>query len=378
MTLLGGSTRQRQVESGSKTLARRVTQGEIAPPRAAVARAIPWALGAAVLLVQLAVDVVLHHQVNPLYSDAGAYSSMAARLAQHWTFGPQVAFRPPGWILVLAGLYRVFGVHPNVGLVFNAILVAVNANLVLRLALRLGLPSPAAVVSAVGAGLFPWMLILGATLYSETFYVSIVLGLTLAVLALTGDTRPGRGLWWRWGLVGLVTASGILVRPALMFWVPIGLWFAFRRSGPRGWRIAASFLVGILLVLGVWTVRNYERLHAFVLVDTAGGSTLAISNNSLVHGGQDPAAVPILTGPEAQVNDEYQSMADHWITSHPGEFAVLVVERVVRSFDPMSLLNKGVVGGPLVRWAARILWMGVPLLAVVGVFRRHRESGWCR
>src|SRR6266851_3411330 len=323
-----------------------------------------------VAIGQVAADLVLHRRVPPLYQDGAAYHLLATRLAQHGAFGPPVAFRPPGWVFVLAGVYRVTGPHPVAGLALNVILAGFSAVLLFKLGQRLGLPLAASWLLALGAGLFPWMLMLGATLYSEVLYVCILIILALAVVRLW--EHPGGGAW-RWGLLGALAGGGALVRPALLFWLPVVFVFALRRGGPGRLRTATALCAGAFVVLCPWTVRNYLRLHAFVPIDTAGGSTLAVANNDLARAGQSQAGLPpIPPGTEVQGDSAYRKAALNWIGAHPAGFVALIGQRLLRSLDPTALLNKGVVGSAPTRWLVRGIWAMVLALAAWGIILRHR------
>jgi len=329
-------------------------------------------VAAGIVAFQILADIALNSHLSPLYQDGGEYHRLAVRLALHGTYGPLVAFRPPGWVFALAGLYRLFGPHPVAGLALNAICSGATALLVQRLGRRLGLPPLASLVAAIATGVFPWTLLLGATLYSETFFVLILVATALVVLSALDRPQVAT---LRWLAIGALAGLGALVRPAMLFWLPIGAWLALRRRPSGGTRAAAAFLVGVALLLGPWTVRNYARLHTFVPIDTAGGSTLAGANNDLADGGQSTAGLPhIPPGNEVQGDRAFRAAALHWIGSHPAGFVGLVAKRFVRSVDPTALLSNGAKGHAAQRWLARAAWAGVMVLAIVGVIRRHRGS----
>ena len=335
-------------------------------------RWLAWSAPVAVVLGQVVADIALHSHVSPLYQDGADYHRLAARLALHGAYGPPVAFRPPGWVFVLAAAYRVFGAHPVVGLALNAAFAAAVSLLVQRLGRRLGLSPLASLAAALGAGLFPWMLLLGSTLYSETFYLLILVALALALITAldAGDTRTRT-----WLLIGGVAGYGALVRPALLFWLPIGAWLVLRRSPRPGVRTTLALALGVVIVLAPWTVRNYARLHTLVPIDTAGGSTLAVANNDLANGAQSSLALPPPPpGSEVKGDQAYRAEALRWIQQHPKRFLVLIGKRLVRSLDPMALLNKGIRGPAPFRWLARAAWALVGLLAAIGAVKYHRGA----
>jgi Dolichyl-phosphate-mannose-protein mannosyltransferase len=323
-------------------------------------------VGAIVAMAQVATDVVARGYLDALYFDGADYHRLAAGLAEHGTYGPPIANRPPGWPVLLAAVYRVVGVHPTAGLALNVILAGVAATLTVLLAGRLGLSQLGAAVAGLGAGLCPWSLALGATLYTETLYTLIVVLLALLVIAARG--RRDQLAWW--GGIGLTTGAGILVRPQLVIWVPFGLCFAFAGRRPA---TALIFAATVVLVLTPWTLRNYARLDSFVPFDTRGGVTLAAANNDLSEGGQSTAGLPRFTaGTEVENDQAFRSAAVRWIMADPLRFLGRMDDRLVRTFDPMTKLIHGTFGSVSLRWAVRAIWAILLAIALWGLKLHHR------
>jgi hypothetical protein len=342
-----------------------------APGPAAEARRPPLryaaaGVGGVVAIAQVATDVVARGRLDPLYFDGGDYHRLAVGLAEHGTYGPPVADRPPGWPVLLAAVYRVVGVHPAAGLALNVILAGLAATLVVLLAGRLGLPPLGAAAAGLAAGLCPWSLLLGATLYTETLYTLIMVLLALLVIAARG--RRAQIAWWAG--IGLTTGCGILVRPQLVIWVPFALCFALAGRRPAA---ALAFTAAVVLVLTPWTVRNYARLDSFVPFDTRGGATLAAANNDLSEGGQSTAGLPRFpAGTEVQNDREFRSAAVRWIMADPVRFVGRMDDRLVRTFDPMTKLVHGAFGSVPLRWTVRVIWMILMAIVLWGLVLRHR------
>ena len=326
-----------------------------------------WALGGVVALAHLGAAAVLSRPVGALYEDGGDFHDLAVSLARSFEYGPPQAFRSPGWPALLAVPYRIFGAHPNVGLVLSAILAGLTVVVLIRLGQQLGLTALQASVAAVGYGLFPWTLVIGGSLYAETLFNLLTVSLCLLIVRLR-ERRPVSA-WW-WFAVGLIAAYATLVRPVMAFWLPAGLLFAL--GCKRDWRAGVSMAVGIAIILGPWTWRNYERLDAFVPLTTAGGLTIALANNDLSGSAQAREGLPPTPDGEVATDRALSQYAKEWIRTHPGEFAERVPQRLVRTFDPVTRLNKGVFAPPGLRWAVRIIW--VALLAIIGwgLVQRHR------
>jgi hypothetical protein len=56
--------------------------------------------------------------------------------------------------------------------------------------------------------------------------------------------------------------------------LPFLAWWVHWAHRPSAWRHAAAVFLPILLLVSVWTVRNYATLHAFVPLANVGGETL--------------------------------------------------------------------------------------------------------
>ena len=328
---------------------------------------MPWLLGSGVAIVHLGAAAVLSPFVGALYEDGTEFHELATGLAERFDYGPPEAFRPPGWPMLLAVPYRIFGAHPNVGLVLSAVLAGLTVVVLIRLGGRLGLSRFQAGLAATGYGLFPWVLVIGASLYAETLFNFLTVCLCLLIIELR-DRRPVPS--WLWLCAGLIAAYATLVRPVMVFWLPVGLLFALGRK--FDWRAATAMAVGMAIILGAWTWRNAERLDAFVPLTTAGGLTIALANNDLAGAAQAQEGLPPV--PEAEIAQDraLNEFAMTWIKNHPAEFAERVPQRVVRTFDPVTRLNKGVFGPAPLRWPVRILWLAALALIAVGMVRHHR------
>jgi hypothetical protein len=325
-------------------------------------------LGALIAIAHIGAAGVLHRSIGALYEDGRAFNGLAAGLAREFSYGPPWALRPPGWPMLLAVPYRAFGVHPNLGLALNAILAGLAVVALIRLGQRLGLTRLQSGVAGLTYGLFPWVLLVGAALYAETLFNLLIIGLCLMIVEFR-ERRPIP--WWWWVAPGLIGAYATLVRPVLAFWLPAGLLFAL--GWRLDWRAALGMALGIAIILGVWTGRNYERLDSFVPLTTAGGFTLALANNDVAGAAQAKEGLPpVPPGGEVAKDRAYREFAQDWIREHPGEFAQRVPQRIVRTLDPVTRLNKGVFGPLPIRWAVRILWIAVLAVVGLGLVKHHR------
>jgi len=233
----------------------------------------------------------------PVY-DAKAYARIAAHLeaGDGFTAGRK-ATQPstnysPGLPLLVAGIYELTGeVNGQLARIVLAVIASLTVLFTYLLGRRLG-GVVAGLIGATAVAVYPALLEYGGMLMSEPLAATL---LSAGVLALlwAGDAGGGpRASWWRWLLAGLLLGALSLVRPeylAVSFLLALlvllrGVW-SWRRSLAQ----AALVVLGLVVVVAPWTVRNAVTLHRFVPVSTGGGQVL-FSGTYLPSGG-DPEKV---------------------------------------------------------------------------------------
>jgi 4-amino-4-deoxy-L-arabinose transferase-like glycosyltransferase len=227
-------------------------------------------------------------------SDAAEYDMVAWNLARGAGFsfgGPAglfpTAFVPPvvPWLTSL--LYRVAGHH-----YFGAVLLqcAIGALVPLLLATLGGAMFGGGVGRLAGwlAVFHPLLVFFSGYLLTETTFCAVLLIALLFTAEWIKTPRPGRalGAGLAWGLAALTRPTALLlpVVIAAWAWVPLGLTVIPRERV----RQTLLLLLGLVLVVGPWTLRNASVMHAFVPVTTGGGRALLDSNNEQVW--SDPVA----------------------------------------------------------------------------------------
>jgi hypothetical protein len=229
--------------------------------------------------------------------DAAAYAAIARNLDEGngFTVGagatqPSTDYSP-GLPLFVAGIYKLTGgVHERLARIVLAVIGALAPLfaylLARRLAPRYGVV--AGLVAALAVAIYPATLEYTGMLMTEPLAATLLAGAMLAIL-WAADGGPA----WRWCVPGLTLGALALVRPEylaigilLALLVLLHERFSSRRSEPGGngqggsgtWRralVAAGIVVlGIVVVVAPWTVRNAFALHRFVTVSTGGGQVL--------------------------------------------------------------------------------------------------------
>ncbi len=174
---------------------------------------------------------------------------------------------PVGYSAFLGGLYRVFGSSLLVAPIANAIVGALTAVVVHRIA-RYYLSESRARVAGALAALHPGLIVYTAVVMTEP-----LAGLLL--LAAGWCALHWRGRWLGICTAGVVIGIATLVRPASLLAAPLLL-----VTQPRPWwnMLRAGAVVTALAVVVVvpWTVRNCRVMDGCAFVSTNAGWNLAI------------------------------------------------------------------------------------------------------
>ncbi len=315
------------------------------------------AIAGAVLLVAFGLRVA-YVAVTPDYAivhDARDYDVHAQSVARGEGFserltGKPSAFRPPGYVYLLGGAYKLFGAQSEVdrirvarwlGVVLGTLAVA----LIGVLALQLWGRTAALVAMALAALYVPSVLVATAIMSEQLFVVLMLAALVVAIAA--------RGRWPLVVAAGFLAGLAVLTRAnGLILLAPLA--FAVWPSPRRSWKSLGppAVLVAVALVtVAPWTVRNARELQAFVPVTTQLGWALAGTYNSdaradrenpaswrAVRRVSDYRAIARLypTTPEAEMENLLRRASLEWIRDDPGYVATVAYWNTRRLLDLAS------------------------------------------
>jgi 4-amino-4-deoxy-L-arabinose transferase-like glycosyltransferase len=214
-------------------------------------------------------------------------------------------------------------------------------------AIALGAAGPrAGVAAALVAAVYPPLVWIPAYVFSETLYSACAL-LAAHVLQIAVDRQTEQGSRTAAVLAaaGLLIGTGVLIRPAMLFFLPFAIVWLLKRAGLA----RAMLLAGAAaLVVAPWTIRNVRTYGRFVLVASEGGVTFWTGNHPLARGEGDLAANPELKRAELefrrshpgltpeQLEPLYYRDAFRAIAERPGQWAVLLARKVFFTVVPMG------------------------------------------
>ena len=243
-----------------------------------------FVLLAGIIAVAVAVRIAwaAYANVNPLdgrLDDSVFYFLQADGLAHHLAYrnldGSFTAHWPPGYPLVLSGMFAVTGTHLLAAKALNVALSGATVLLTYTVGARafgarVGLVAALLLALAPGHVYFSTM-VMAEVLFSFGFLavVALVIWWTIDVASVTWPRTLALGI--ATGCLALVRAEAVFL-PAVFFALRL---FLVPRWRPLLW-CSAVFGVGFVLALTPWTVRNYVRFHE--VIPLRDGSQSGLSN----------------------------------------------------------------------------------------------------
>jgi 4-amino-4-deoxy-L-arabinose transferase-like glycosyltransferase len=351
---------------------------------------VAWLTAAALagLAARLAFGL-LYWTHQPLTRDELEYLSLARSLAAGHGFvydellraGSFVPFgRAPGYpaFIALVGAGRAVTTSVPAALkIAQACVGALGVWLVGVIAHRLA-GARAARAAAALAAIYPPLVWIAGYAWSEALFWPA--GLLVAWLfdrALAQPSRIAAAI-----VCGLAVGAGLLIRPGLLLFLPIaGIYLLLRRRVV----MLVGLALGVALIVGPWTIRNYVHHGRLMIVASDGGVTFWTGNHPLATGDGDMAAnVPIkqdnirLRAEHPGLTEEamepiYYREALAWIAAHPLAWLGLEARKafyLVAPIGPSYTLHS------LRYFVASVVSYGVVLvLAIVGATTRGRHLG---
>lgn len=337
-----------------------------------------WLIVLAGLLIRLGYVLVYPQYLFGLADDI-SYDDIARSVVAGRGFaqgqGPEVSFGPV-YPAFLAVIYLVFGHDLTAVRVVQALLSGATILVLYRL-----------VEESLGGRVARWSAWLMALYPGFVFYSGILLTETLTtfllvLLAWSLKRAIQSASWVTWGSAGIVMGLNVLHRQEMLVLAAGYLGFILfhdRREGLVLRKVAVLFLASIL-VIGVWTMRNYLTLGRWILVTVHGADVLYITSRgwdrlhyddttylSLVQGRSDVEKSEILQreGIRNILNDPTRYLLlgvprtlAFWITSHTSVVAGL-----------SGSLGEYYAQGALGRVALKGLFLGLNIgLILVGVW----------
>ncbi len=295
--------------------------------------------------------------------DQISYDMLAQRLVQGHGFSFAVdswpyaraneptAFWSYLYTLYLAAIYAIFGYHPLVARLIQAVFVGV---LMPWLTYRIGRRAFGVRTGLIAAGLvavYFYFVHYAASLMSEAFYIVGILWVTDVGMRLAESfvtTRPpGSGRAVRLGLeLGVAMAATLLLRQVVIgFLAVLVLWLVWLAIRHQAKYPAAAALVttalACLLLISPFVIRNYLVFGQFAMPNTNAGFTFFWSNHPVYgtrfeavlspsHGVSYPELIPpeLRNLNEAQLDRALLARGLQFVRDDPGRYVLLSLSRI--------------------------------------------------
>ena len=281
-------------------------------------------------------------------SDAAEYDEVAWNLARGagFSFGTGAAVHPTAfvpplvpWITSL--LYRGVGHQYFAALLLQCAIGALTPLLIQSLGAAM-FSGGAGRTAGWLAAFDPLLVFFSGYLLTETTFCVTLLTALIASAEWVKTPRPGRalGVGLLFGLAALTRPPALLLPVVIVGWalVPLGLTVQPRDRV----RQVAMVALGLLLVVGPWTLRNAAVSHAFVPITTGAGRALLDSNNEEVwndparRGGAsnasslEPYASELRGRSESEVDRLARRRAFEFLGAHVRDWPAMALAKVAR------------------------------------------------
>lgn len=239
------------------------------------------------------------------------------------------------------------------------------------------------------AAVYPPFVWMSAYVLTEAVYVAMAALVALVLGAAIDGLRPRAGTPRQeigtGAIAGLLAGAGVLVRPAMLFFLLLaGIWLLARRR----WALLAALAAASLLVIAPWTARNYREHGRLILVASEGGLTFWTGNHPLSPGEGDLAANPDIKRASHALRAAHPGMSEEalepiyyrealrHIVAAPAWWGGLLLRKAFYTVVP---------GGPsytlhsrLYRTASIGSYLVVLPLGLMGLARLRRQGTWPR
>ncbi|MBI5630320.1 MAG: glycosyltransferase family 39 protein [Elusimicrobia bacterium] len=211
----------------------------------------------------------------PVLYNTDSYVDLARSLAERGALlgedGRPTAAREPGYPIVLAAFFRLFGASYWILLIVHSCF-GVGMIFYLHALARSLHGERTALGAAFLAAVYPPFIYYAAKPLRETFLCFWAVFCLYWLERASRERRP-----FLFAAAGAAAAAAVLTKatvlPFALILVPAGFLWTLRGTGQRGLRLVAIYLAVFSAIYGLWPLRNWISFNRLILGNTEGGGT---------------------------------------------------------------------------------------------------------
>jgi 4-amino-4-deoxy-L-arabinose transferase-like glycosyltransferase len=299
--------------------------------------------------------------------------------------GP-TAWMTPVYPYLLAAVFKLFGTYTQASalviLGFNSLFSALICIPVFFIAKRSFGPSAAVAASWIWA-LWPYSIYIASAFVWETCLSALLLAILFLWTLKLREEQRGESDWLGygilWGFSALANASILSLFPFLAGWALYPFW----RNRPRWLASAALAVLGLVIAVLPWQVRNYRTFHKPIPFRDNFWLEVWLGNDGHTETWVDIMAHPSIN--EAELAEfvrlgeipymqEKRREAIAYISQHPAQYLVMSARRVVYTWTAFWNLDPANLETEFHNPANVYLTTMLTLVALIGLWRALRNS----
>ncbi len=329
------------------------------------------------------------------FGDSESYWTLGRAVAggQPYRYGSDDAeiFRTPGYPVMLAPIFLLGGNEPPVmwARAESAVLGTLAVLCVWWLG-RMLFDERTGLIAAAVAAFYPGAIAVGALVLSEApFCVLMLVQLALWTLALRVESL--RNVWLPAIGAGLAAGAATLVRPSWLLFTPMAMLISVVVCGQklRQIGIGAAMLLGLIVAMTPWWVRNAQVTGRFVPTTLQVGASLYDGLNPAATGASNMEFVDRFSEQMRSRSDKSQEQpsepfevrldrrlrteAIHWAMSNPARAVRLAAVKVMRTWNIWP--NEPSLSAWPVRLTVALTYTPILILGILGAVGTIR-LGW--
>lgn len=313
------------------------------------------------------------------------------------------AFRTPGYPLLLAGMFYVVGRDAPVifARYINAILGTLAVGAVYWLASRLFDAQTALFAGAVAA-IYPGAIAASAFVLSEAPFCPLMIA-QLATQVAAWQVERRRTSFVLSLTAGILAGAATIMRPSWLLFVPFAMacGIAFSRPRLKHFSCGVCMVLGVVVVMAPWWVRNFRLTSHFIPTSLQVGASLYDGLNPQAEGnsemsmmdahntatvrevhyrywelfdaGKNRQAAELAAATEYELDRHWRDEALSWAREHPARVLQLTAIKFSRMWNVWP--NESQFRSWPVRLAVFFSYVPIMILAIWGAWK-FRDRGW--